>query len=66
MDAPGAAVGYDGGEPVVAVASLARVVDPDSLAVAVFATHPSVESRVERLGCEIPDWARPSQPHRGR
>ncbi|QLC35174.1 M48 family metalloprotease (plasmid) [Halarchaeum sp. CBA1220] len=35
-----------------------------SLRFACFATHPSVESRVERLGCEIPAWARPYEPHR--
>ncbi|WP_435179006.1 M48 family metallopeptidase [Halorussus sp. AFM4] len=32
--------------------------------VAAFATHPSVESRAEALGCELPAWVRPSRPHR--
>jgi Zn-dependent protease with chaperone function len=31
-----------------------------------FATHPSIEHRVTRLGCELPDWVRPYQPHRER
>lgn len=26
-----------------------------------FATHPSIESRVRALGCEIPPWVRPSE-----
>ena len=30
-----------------------------------FATHPSVEHRVTRLGCSLPDWVRPYEPHRG-
>jgi Zn-dependent protease with chaperone function len=35
-----------------------------SLLFRLFATHPSVEHRVTRLGCELPDWVRPYQPHR--
>ncbi|WP_458191060.1 M48 family metallopeptidase [Haladaptatus sp. NG-WS-4] len=35
-----------------------------SLRFTLFATHPTVENRVDRLGCEIPVWARPYQPHR--
>ncbi|SIR98660.1 Zn-dependent protease with chaperone function [Haladaptatus litoreus] len=33
-----------------------------SLRFALFATHPSIENRVARLGCEIPLWARPYHP----
>jgi heat shock protein HtpX len=36
-----------------------------TLAFSVFATHPSIENRVERLDCAIPDWARPYRPHDG-
>jgi len=36
-----------------------------SLRFRLFATHPSVERRVARLGCSIPEWARPYRPHRG-
>jgi Zn-dependent protease with chaperone function len=35
-----------------------------SLPFRLFATHPSVEYRVTRLGCELPDWVRPYRPHR--
>ncbi|MFC4552252.1 MULTISPECIES: M48 family metallopeptidase [Halorussus] len=34
-----------------------------SLRFGLFATHPSVERRVERLGCDLPAWVRPYRPH---
>ncbi|NHN58422.1 MULTISPECIES: M48 family metallopeptidase [Halorussus] len=34
-----------------------------SLLFAVFATHPSIESRAGALGCELPAWVRPYRPH---
>ena len=34
-----------------------------SLLFSLFATHPSIESRVHALGCEIPEWVRPYRPH---
>jgi len=37
-----------------------------SLAFSLFATHPSIERRVVALGCDLPEWVRPYQPHRGR
>lgn len=36
-----------------------------SLLFSLFATHPSIESRAEALGCEIPAWVRPYRPTRG-
>ncbi|MEF8851664.1 MAG: M48 family metalloprotease [Haloarculaceae archaeon] len=35
-----------------------------SLPFSLFATHLSVERRVEALGCELPEWVRPYRPHR--
>ncbi|MFB6070049.1 MAG: M48 family metallopeptidase [Halanaeroarchaeum sp.] len=35
-----------------------------SLVFALFATHPSVEDRVRRLGCSILDWVTPYRPDR--
>ncbi|GAA0240231.1 hypothetical protein GCM10009000_064770 [Halobacterium noricense] len=37
-----------------------------SLRFALFATHPSIENRVARLGCDIPLWARPYHPQSNR
>lgn len=37
-----------------------------SLRFALFATHPSIENRVARLGCDIPMWARPYHPQSNR
>lgn len=34
-----------------------------SILFSIFATHPSIEARVRRLGCELPEWVRPYQPH---
>lgn len=34
-----------------------------SLVFSLFATHPSIENRVEALGCDLPEWVRPYQPH---
>lgn len=36
-----------------------------SVPFALFATHPSVERRARRLGCDLPAWVRPYRPHRG-
>ncbi len=33
-----------------------------SLRFSLFATHPSIENRISRLGCEIPTWASPYRP----
>lgn len=38
--------------------------DDRSLRFALFATHPSVENRVARLGCELPTRVRPPRPRR--
>ena len=35
-----------------------------SLRFSLFATHPSVEARVQRLDCRIPEWAQAYRPHR--
>lgn len=34
-----------------------------SLVFKLFATHPSIENRARMLGCELPAWVRPYQPH---
>ncbi|PSQ15227.1 htpX protein [Halobacteriales archaeon QS_8_69_26] len=34
-----------------------------SLRFALFATHPSIESRAANLDCELPEWVRPHRPH---
>lgn len=35
-----------------------------SVRFSLFATHPSVETRVRRLGCPIPEWAKAYRPNR--
>lgn len=35
-----------------------------SVRLSLFATHPSVETRVRRLGCRIPEWAKAYRPNR--
>ncbi|MFH5801194.1 M48 family metallopeptidase [Haladaptatus sp. CMAA 1911] len=35
-----------------------------SVLFSLFATHPSIENRVARLGCDIPVWASPYRPRR--
>jgi len=34
-----------------------------SLPFSLFATHPSIESRAENLGVDLPEWVRPYRPH---